>query len=313
MSDGATRHDEGTTTATGDVARFVKRFDAAWRAGAEGLRGFEALITSDVLLTQPLLPAARGPAAFRAQFDAIFAAIPDLRGEVLAWGASADGALIDLRLHGTLGGRPVELITCDRIVLRDGLMAERHARMDALPLLRAALASPMATLPLLRSLLGGGPRHGGRRQPEHGSAAVAGGAAVHGGSGPGTGAEPVARPLAGLAIGRLVLGASSRLAPHATARAFGAADPGSPELAYMSRIFGARAIALGSGYLLSRGEARRRWQRIALGVDISDTVAGIGQLRRNDVPRRSALAVTVLTGAYAAIGAAKLAHDLIRG
>ena len=310
MSDGATRHDNGAATATGDVATFVEGFDAAWRAGAEGLRGFEALITPDVLLTQPLLPTARGPAAFRAQFDTLFAAIPDLRGEVLGWGASADGVLIDLRLRGTLGGRPVELITCDRIVLRDGLMAERHARMDPLPLVRAALASPAAALPLLRSLLGSGPRDGGTRRPEHGSAAVAGGAAAPGGAGPGAAVEPVARPLTGLAIGRLVLGASSRLAPHATARAFGAADPGSPELAYMSRIFGARAIALGSGYLLSRGEVRRRWQRIALGVDVSDTIAGIGQLRRKDVPRPAALAVTALTGAYAAVGAAKLVRDL---
>jgi hypothetical protein len=304
MSDGATRHDNGAATATGDVATFVEGFDAAWRAGAEGLRGFEALITPDVLLTQPLLPTAHGPAAFRAQFDTLFAAIPDLRGEVLSWGASADGVLIDLRLRGTLGGRPVELITCDRIVLRDGLMAERHARMDPLPLVRAALASPAAALPMLRSLLAGARGDDGGQRPEPGAAALAG--RVPGG----TGTEPVARPLVALAIGRLVLGASSRLAPQATARAFGAADPGSPELAYMSRIFGARAIALGSGYLLSDGEARRRWQRIALGVDVSDTLAGLGQLRRNDVPRRSALAVTALTGTYAAVGAWRLVRDL---
>ena len=99
-------------------------------------------MTPDVLLVQPLLPTARGVPAFRAQFDGIFAAMPDLRGEVLAWGETDDGVLIDLALRGTLGGRPVELITCDRVVLRDGLMAERHARMDVLPLVRASMASP---------------------------------------------------------------------------------------------------------------------------------------------------------------------------
>jgi hypothetical protein len=149
MSKGTAGHEHGVAP---EVVAFVERFGAAWGAGAEGLRGFEALVTPDVLLVQPLLPTARGLDGFRAQFDALFQALPDLRGEVLRWGATADGALIELALRGTLGGRAVELVTCDRIVLRDGLLAERHARMDVLPLVRAALASPLAALPMLRAL-----------------------------------------------------------------------------------------------------------------------------------------------------------------
>ena len=86
-----------------------------------------------------------------------------------------------------------------------------------------------------------------------------------------------------------MLGAAGRLAPHATARAFGADDPDSAELAYMTRVFGARALALGSGYLLSPGQSRRTWQRLALAVDVADTIAGVGHLRRRDIsaPRRS--------------------------
>ncbi len=209
--------------------------------------------------------------------------------------------LIDLALRGTLGGRPVELVTCDRVVLRDGLMAERHARMDVLPLVRASMANPVAAWPLLRSLAGnaaagepsGGAEHSvALRSPEHADG------------------DALAGALRGLAVGRLVLGAAGRLAPHATARAFRADDPDSAELAYMTRVFGARAIALGSGYLLSRGEARRTWQRLALGVDVADTIAGVGHLRRRDITRPKALALTALTGAYAAIGAARLARDV---
>lgn len=293
MGDGAVTHDDDSAPTAAedrpaDVAAFVGRFGAAWAAGAEGLRGFEELLTPDIVLTQPLLPEARGPAGFRAQFDALFAAVPDLRGEVLSWGPTDDGVLIELALRGTLGGRSLELVTCDRVVLRDGLMAARHARMDVTPLLRASLASPGAALPLLRSLLG---RGGGRASS----------------------GEPVVQALAGLAIGRLVLGAAGRLAPHATARAFGATDPASAELAYMTRVFGARAIALGSGYLLSRGSARRVWQRLALGVDVSDTIAGLGHLRRHDIARPKALALTALTGSYAAIGAVRLARELADG
>jgi hypothetical protein len=173
---------------------------------------------------------------------------------------------------------------------------------------------------LLRSLVGGGRRQGAPR-PAVGGAERSSEAA---GSPAGTGAErslgaatsstaadeTLAGPLGALAVGRLVLGAAGRLAPHGTARTFRADDPDSAELAYMTRVFGARAIALGSGYLLSRGEARRVWQRLALGVDVSDTIAGIGHLRRRDIARPKALALTALTGTYAAIGAARLARDL---
>jgi hypothetical protein len=83
----------------------------------------------------------------------------------------------------------------------------------------------------------------------------------------------------------------------------------SPELAYMARVFGIRAIALGAGYLVSEGEARRLWQRLAFACDISDTIAGAGHLRRGDMPPSTALPLTSMTGTYAAIGAARIALD----
>lgn len=117
--------------------------------------------------------------------------------------------------------------------------------------------------------------------------------------------------LHGLAYGRLALGSASRLAPRATANVLGVKNGASGELDYMTRIFGIRAIALGSGYLSSSGAARRRWQRIALGVDLSDTIAGIGHLRRSDIPRGSAVMLTAITGTYALIGALGLARDML--
>ena len=88
---------------------------------------------------------------------------------------------------------------------------------------------------------------------------------------------------------------------------FGAGYAATPELDYMNRVFGARAFALGSGYLLSSGDARRLWQRLAFAIDVSDTIAGIGHLRRGDIPRGSAIAATALTGSYMLVGAAGLA------
>jgi len=127
---------------------FVARFTAGWAGGRETLEAeLEGHVADDVLLTQPLLPPARGLAGFRAQFDRLFGAVPDLRGDVHAWGPTSDGVLIDMTFHGTLGRRAFDLPNCDRIVLREGLLAERHARFDPLPLLR-----PATVLPLVRAI-----------------------------------------------------------------------------------------------------------------------------------------------------------------
>lgn len=117
--------------------------------------------------------------------------------------------------------------------------------------------------------------------------------------------------LIAMAIGRLALGAASRLAPGATARAFGAGAARTPELDYVTRVFGIRAIALGLGYLSTTGDGRRRWQRLAFLCDISDTIAGAGDLLRGEVRRSSAVRATLLTGAYAVIGAARIARDRV--
>ena len=52
--------------------------------------------------------------------------------------------MIEIRLHGTLGGRPLAWTAVDRLVLRDGLIAERHSYFDPLPLLGALLKRPRA-------------------------------------------------------------------------------------------------------------------------------------------------------------------------
>jgi hypothetical protein len=120
----------------------------------------------------------------------------------------------------------------------------------------------------------------------------------------------VEKALAGLAWGRIALGSLARVSPRAATSLFGAGYAATPELDYMNRVFGARALGLGSGYLLSSGDARRLWQRLAFVIDLSDTIAGIGHLRRGDMPRPNAIAATVLTGGYMLVGAAGIAAEL---
>ena len=75
-------------------------------------------------------------------------------------------------------------------------------------------------------------------------------------------------------------------------------------------VAGVASIALGLGWLTTDGTARRRWQRLAFMCDVSDTLAGIGHLRRRDLPRAQALATTALTCGYALVGGLRLASDM---
>lgn len=109
------------------------------------------------------------------------------------------------------------------------------------------------------------------------------------------------RSLELLAWGRIGLGAASLAAPGATSRAFGIAP--APEVGYLTRIYGARAIALGAAYLLGGTPERDRLHLLGLGVDLSDTVTGLTHVVRRDSSPRAMAMVTALTGSYAAVGA----------
>ena len=106
-----------------------------------------------------------------------------------------------------------------------------------------------------------------------------------------------------LAWGRIGLGLASLATPAATGRAFGIGH--TPEIGYLTRIYGGRAVALGAAYLLAGETERDRLQLLSLGVDVSDTVTGLGHLVRRDSSMRAMAMVTALTGTYAAVGAVR--------
>ena len=138
-----------------DAEAFAEQFAEGWAAGGPADRfveHFAPLCTPQVLLVQPLSPPLRGLEGLRRMAEPLFSAMPDLCGEVLRWAPTDDGVIIELRLYGTLGGRPVEWITVDRIILHGGLMAERRAYFDPLPLLPAMLSRPRAALRLMRGM-----------------------------------------------------------------------------------------------------------------------------------------------------------------
>jgi hypothetical protein len=121
---------------------FVQRFTEAWADPSP--ERLNALLHPDVRLEQPLDGVVVGHEAAGELWSRLFAAIPDLRGEVLSWAGRGDHLFIELKLSGTLGGRPLEWVTSDRIRLEDGLVAERVAYFDPLPLILAGLRRPSA-------------------------------------------------------------------------------------------------------------------------------------------------------------------------
>lgn len=106
-----------------------------------------------------------------------------------------------------------------------------------------------------------------------------------------------------LAAGRVALGITSLLAPTRFATAVGVTDT-RPELAYMTQVYGARAIAMGTAYLTAHPDEKARWAKLALAVDISDTCAGAYRALCRDASGRAAALMITLTGTYAGIGAA---------
>ncbi|KAA1251206.1 hypothetical protein F0Q45_05650 [Mycobacterium simiae] len=116
------------------------------------------------------------------------------------------------------------------------------------------------------------------------------------------------RAFTAAAVGRVVLGGAAFASPRSQTRINGVPDHMlSTELKYLIRVFGARAMALGLGYLSSDEPNRRRWQRIGLMVDTLDNVNALIELKslkRGDPGVRTLVSLLAVTGPYAALGVA---------
>jgi SnoaL-like domain len=139
------------------VEAWVADFIEGWRAPADAdafVDHFSRVLHPQVRLVQPQMPNVVGLAAFRERFARpLFTLIPDVHGEVERWSGGEDFALIELRLSGTLGGRPVSWTVVDRVTIQDGLAVERVSYLDPTPLLLAVATRPRAWPRFLRMRL----------------------------------------------------------------------------------------------------------------------------------------------------------------
>lgn len=110
------------------------------------------------------------------------------------------------------------------------------------------------------------------------------------------------RTLDTLAAGRIAWGVAALAAPRLNTAAVGISDRSTAEVRYLIRVFGSRAIALGIGHFVARGDARVRWGRIGLFVDVCDVLAVLAEYR--NIPARAATTLAAATGGYAVVGTA---------
>ncbi len=131
-----------TRSRSDEAAELASRFTAAW--ANPDVDRFVSLLADDVRLMQPVTPVVVGRAAARREFARLLQWLPDLHGIVDAWSATGNTLLIAWRLRFTLGRGPYELRIVDRIVFRDGVIAEREAYFDSLRFLLTTLSRPSA-------------------------------------------------------------------------------------------------------------------------------------------------------------------------
>jgi hypothetical protein len=134
------------------AAGVVERFAAAWADPSP--ERLNELLHPDVRLVQPLEGEVRGHSATTAMWHRTFGLIPDLRGEVVDWAERDEFLVIAIRLRGTLGGRPVEWVSSDHVKLEGGLVRERIAHFDPLPIAVALMRAPRAWPRYLKLQLG---------------------------------------------------------------------------------------------------------------------------------------------------------------
>lgn len=110
-------------------------------------------------------------------------------------------------------------------------------------------------------------------------------------------------PVNGLALGRIVIGATALASPDLAAKMFRLDLARNPQLPYLMRMFGSREIALGALTLVAKGKARRKLVALGMAVDGADAFAGYDAMRSGSVPQSVGLFLTgpalgaVLTGA----------------
>jgi glycerol kinase len=108
-------------------------------------------------------------------------------------------------------------------------------------------------------------------------------------------------PVSGLALGRVAIGVGAIASPGLAMKMFRLDTETNPQLAYMSRMFGSREIALGALTLATSGKTQRNLILAGIAVDAADAAAGQLAAREGTVSKTTGTFLTLpALGAVAA-------------
>lgn len=112
-------------------------------------------------------------------------------------------------------------------------------------------------------------------------------------------------PVIGLSLGRVAVGAVALANPDLAGRTFQLDTAANPQLGFMTRLFGAREVAVGLITLLTTGKTRRAAIGIGVLVDAADAGTAYLAMQDGSVSRRTA--TSLLAPAVGAVGAGLVA------
>ena len=104
-----------------------------------------------------------------------------------------------------------------------------------------------------------------------------------------------------LALARIVVGASSWIAPEASLKA-SMLDPTPTQAPFIMRLFGAREIALGAVTLLAKPAHKPALLRMGLAVDSADAAAALMALKEKRLQPPQAALLAGMAGAGVVAG-----------
>jgi hypothetical protein len=105
---------------------------------------------------------------------------------------------------------------------------------------------------------------------------------------------------------RILVGATSWLAPNLAGRLFGLDPSSNPQAPYIARLFGVRDLVLGAGALQTSGQPQRQLIQLGLMCDVADAAAGLLGRRAGYLNPVATVLVTGGAVAAAAMSAAAL-------
>jgi ketosteroid isomerase-like protein len=141
----------GQVRADPEAADLVARFAEAW--SEMNPDAFTPLFHPDVHLIHPVERNTCGLDEARAFMQRTMSLVRDLRYDVQGWASGSGHVIIWGRLYGTVGGGPIAWPLVDRIEIKDGLIRERVAYFDPLPIFATLIRRPRAWLPYLSAQL----------------------------------------------------------------------------------------------------------------------------------------------------------------